>query len=85
MTAVTRELAEFAAGISYDALPTEVRERVKALCLDLVGIMLRARNDAESTPAMVSAAGHLGMAGGACTVVGDAQGYTPPGAALRAR
>ena len=82
MTAVTRELAEFAAGISYDALPAEVRERVKAFALDLVGIMLRARNDAESTPAMVSAAGHLGLAGGACTVIGDATGYTPPGAAM---
>jgi 2-methylcitrate dehydratase PrpD len=82
MTAVTRELAEFAAGISYDALPPDVRERVKAFCLDLVGIMVRARNDAESTPAMVSAAGHLGLSGGACTVVGDAKGYTPPGAAM---
>ncbi len=81
MTAVTRELARFAAGISYDALPAEVRERVKAFTLDLVGIMLRARNDAESTPAMVSAIGHLGLAGGACTVIGDAKGYTPAGAA----
>ena len=60
MTAVTRELARFAAEISYDALPAEVRERVKAFALDLVGITLRARNDAESTPAMVSAIGHLG-------------------------
>ena len=51
MTAITRELARFVAGLSYDALPAEVRERVKALALDLVGIMLRARNDAESTPA----------------------------------
>ena len=82
MTAVTRELARFAAGISYDALPAEVRERVKAFTLDLVGIMLRARNDAESTPAMVSAVGHLGLAGGACTVIGDAKGYTPAGAAM---
>ena len=63
MTAITHEFAEFVAGISYDALPVEVRERVKALALDLVGIMLRARNEAESTPAMVSAAGLLGLAG----------------------
>lgn len=82
MTAITRELAEFVAGISYDTLPVEVRERVKALVLDLVGIMLRARNDAESTPPMVSAAGRLGLAGGACTVIGDAAGYTPPGAVM---
>ncbi len=82
MTAITRKLAEFVAGIAYDTLPVEVRERVKALALDLVGIMLRARNEAESTPAMVSAASLLGLAGGACTVIGDAAGYTPPGAAM---
>lgn len=78
----TRQLAEFAAGLSYEAVPEEVRARVKALVLDLTGIMVRARNDAESTPSMVSASGALGLAGGACTVVGDAAGYTPPGAAM---
>jgi 2-methylcitrate dehydratase PrpD len=82
MTTITRELAEFVASLSYDTLPLEVRERVKALVLDLVGIMLRARNDAESTPAMVSAAGHLGLASGACTVVGDAAGWSAAGAAM---
>ena len=82
MTAVTRELAEFVARTSYDTLPAEVRERVKALTLDLVGIMLRARNEAESTGPMVAAAARLGMAGGACTVIGDSAGYAPPGAAM---
>ena len=82
MTAITRELSEFVAGISYEKLPAEVRERVKALTLDLVGIMLRARNDAESTPPMISAAAKLGLSGGACTVIGDTAGYTPPGAAM---
>ena len=82
MTAVTRELAGFVAGCSYDKLPAEVRERVKALALDLVGISLRARNEAESTGPMVAAAGRLGLAGGACTVIGDAAGYAPPGAAM---
>jgi 2-methylcitrate dehydratase PrpD len=82
MTAVTRELAEFVARTSYDTLPAEVRSRVKAFVLDLVGIALRARNEAESTPAMVSAAARLGLAGGACTVIGDAAGYAPPGAAM---
>jgi 2-methylcitrate dehydratase PrpD len=82
MTAVTRQLAEFVAGLSYDALPVEVPERVKALALDLVGISLRARNEAESTGPMIAAAGRLGLTGGACTVIGDAVGYTPPGAAM---
>ena len=82
MSAATRKLAEFAAGLSYETLPGEVRDRVKSLALDLTGIMIRARNEAESTPAMVSAAARLGLAGGACTVVGDATGYAPPGAAM---
>src|SRR5688572_2251023 len=82
MTATTRVLSEFVAALSYETLPNEVCERVKALALDVVGIMVRARNDAESTPPMLSAVHALGLAGGACTVVGDAQGYTPPGAAM---
>jgi 2-methylcitrate dehydratase PrpD len=82
VTATTRQLAEFVTSLSYDALPAEVRERAKALALDLTGIMLRARNDAESTPAMVAAASRLGMANGVCTVVGDPAGYAPPGAAM---
>jgi len=82
VSAVTRELAGFAAGLSCEALPAEVRERVKALVLDMVGIALRARHEAESTPAMVSAAASLGLAAGNCTVIGDAAGYAPPGAAM---
>ena len=82
MIAVTRELAEFASRISYDTLPVEVRERVKALVLDLVGIALRARNEAESTGPMVAAVRRLGLAEGSCTVIGDAAGYGAPGAAM---
>ena len=82
MIAVTRDLAEFAARTSYDTLPVEVRERVKALVLDLVGIALRARNEAESTGPMVAAVRRLGLAEGSCTVIGDAAGYAAPGAAM---
>ena len=82
MIAVTRDLAEFAARTAYDTLPVEVRERVKALVLDLVGIALRARNEAESTGPMVAAVRRLGLAEGSCTVIGDAAGYAAPGAAM---
>jgi 2-methylcitrate dehydratase PrpD len=82
MTAITREVAHFVAGTSYDTLPAEVRERAKALALDLVGIALRARHDAESTQAMVATVSRLGLAGGACTVIGDVAGYAPAGAAI---
>ena len=82
MTAVTRLLAEFAADLSYDKLPPEVADRVKLLVLDTAGISLRARHEAESTPALLAAAAKLGLTGGDATVIGDAGGYTPPGAAL---
>ena len=82
MNAVTRLLAEFAADLSYDEVPSDVADRVKLLVLDIVGISLRARHEAESTPALLTAAAKLGLTGGGATVIGDAGGYTPPGAAL---
>ncbi len=82
MTEVTKELAAFTATLDDKTIPGEVTERAKLLVLDLVGIALRARFDADSTPAMMRAAERLGAAGGACGVIGDAAGYVPPMAAL---
>ena len=82
MIPVTRALAEFAGGASYEKLPADVRDRAKALVLDLVGISVRARHDAESTPPMIAAAARLGLANGSCTVIGDPAGYSPAGAAM---
>jgi len=82
MTAVTRELAEFVAGVSYDALPDEVRERVKWLVTDLAGIAVRARYEAESTPALLAAVERLGLGQGDAGVIGEDRGFSPPGAAL---
>ena len=33
----TRRIAEFVSGLTYDAVPVEVRERIKLLILDLLG------------------------------------------------
>ncbi len=82
MTEITHVLSQFAAGQRYESLPPEVAERARLLLLDLLGIALRARHDAESTPALIRAAGPLGLTGGGATVLGDGAGYTPPGAAL---
>lgn len=82
MTAITRELADFVAGISFDALPAEVRERAKWLVTDMVGIALRARHEAESTPALLAAVERLGLGHGKAAVIGDERGYSPPAAAL---
>ena len=55
MSPITRRLSEFAAGVSYDGLPAEVTLRAKMLIMDLVGIALRARHDAASTPSLLAA------------------------------
>jgi 2-methylcitrate dehydratase PrpD len=79
---ITAELAGFSAGITLDRLPPEVVERARFLVLDLVGNIVRARHDAESTPPMLAAARALGVAAGNCGVFGDAARYTPAGAAF---
>ena len=79
---ITRTLARFVRDLTFDKLPAEVHERVPKLALDLAGIMVRARHDAESTPPLIAAAKRLGLAHGACTVIGDSAGYAPAGAAM---
>ncbi len=79
---ITQTLAAFTAAIALPDLPPEVVQRARFLVLDLVGNIVRARHDAESTPALLSAARALGLEGGPCFVFGDTVRYTPPGAAL---
>src|ERR1700755_2683242 len=80
--AVTAILSEFTAGIRLDALPPEVVNRARFLVLDLVGNIVRARHDAESTASFLGAVRAMGMAAGNSGVFGDAARYTPAGAAF---
>ena len=82
MAAVTRELSAWCAAIAPASVPEAVLRRAAALVLDLVGNMVRARHDADSTPALVAAVRALGLCGGEATVFGDPMRYTPAGAAL---
>ncbi len=82
MTAITRQIAEFAANISLESVPAAAIERTQMFVMDNVGIMLCARHDAESTPALVKGAMALGLDGGNSVAIGDRRGFTPPGAAL---
>ncbi|MFQ5936264.1 MAG: MmgE/PrpD family protein [Acidiferrobacterales bacterium] len=82
MTAITRRLAEFVAQVSYEKLPIEVQERAKWLVTDIVGIALRARQEAESTPSLLAAVSDLGLVQGKSTAIGDEHTYSPVGAAL---
>ncbi len=82
MTDITRQLATFVAELRYEDLPPDVTERAKRLILDLTGIIIRARNDAESTPSLISAVEKLGLVEGQCSVMGDDRSYAPTAAAL---
>ena len=79
---ITAQLANFTAGITLDRLPRDVTARVRYLLLDLIGNIVRARHDAESTGAFLAAARAMGMAGGSNGVFGDEARYTPAGAAF---
>ncbi|MCC6719517.1 MAG: MmgE/PrpD family protein [Acetobacteraceae bacterium] len=79
---ITQILSDFSANIRLDALPPSVVDRARFLVLDLVGNMVRARVDAESTPAVFAAAKALGLDRGDCGVFGETSGWSPAGAAL---
>jgi 2-methylcitrate dehydratase PrpD len=79
---ITAELSQFAADIRLDRLPPAIGLRARFLLLDLVGNIVRARYDAESTPSFLAAVRAMGMAAGNSGVFGDAARYTPAGAAF---
>jgi len=82
MTAITRRISEFAAGITFGVLPPEVVKRTGMLVMDNVGIALRARHDSESTASLIKAAETLALDNGSIVVIGDRRGFSPLGAAL---
>ncbi len=82
MDNTSAKLARFAAELNYDDLPPDVIERAKLLILDLSGIIVRARHDANSTPSLIKSMNRLGLGGGDCSVLGDGEGYAAPAAAM---
>jgi 2-methylcitrate dehydratase PrpD len=79
---VTKRLSAFTASIKLVDLPPEVVHRARFLLLDLVGNIVRARHDTESTASFLGAVRALGLGAGNSGVFGDAARYTPPGAAF---
>jgi 2-methylcitrate dehydratase PrpD len=79
---VTTQISDFCATIRLDRLPPEVVNRARFLLLDLVGNIVRARHDAESTASFLGAVRAMGMAAGNAGVFGDSARYTPAGAAF---
>ncbi len=82
MPEITHELARFVAHLTDTSIPIEVRERIRLIILDHVGIAVRARQEAALAPAMHDALADIGQLSGDCRVIGDPQGYTPFAAAL---
>ena len=82
MENMTEKFAEFCEELKYEDLSHDVIKRTKLLILDTVGIIIRARHDAESTSSLVSAIEKLEMANGSCQVFSDNKSYSPSAAAL---
>ena len=79
---VTATLCEFASEVNTQALPREVVDRAALLVTDSIGVAIRARKEAESTPALLAAVARMGMDAGRGTVFADDKGYAFPAAAL---
>lgn len=79
----TAELAQFAATLRADMIPSAVIDRALALAIDLLGSGVRAAGEAESTPSIIRMIHRLGLAGNPqCTVFGLRRRYGPAAAAL---
>jgi 2-methylcitrate dehydratase PrpD len=83
MSDETATLAAYVANLKFDDIPQDVRERAKVLTLDYLGSTIRARQEAESTPALLNMLQALSLDGaGEATVFGDSKKWTPAVAAL---
>ncbi len=79
----TATLARFAAETASSSLHPEVTQRALALMSDLVGSIVRAAGEGESTPAVLAMLRRMGMDGdGPCTVFGLNRRYGAAAAAL---
>lgn len=80
---ITARLARFSAETPTASVPPDVSNRALALASDLVGSIVRAAAQGESTPAILAMLRHMGMAGeGPCTVFGMNRRYGAGAAAL---
>jgi len=83
MSGITAILSDYVANLAFDDLPPDVPERAKRLVIDLVGSIVRAGHEADSTPSMLAMLKDLGLdAPGEFTVFGMQRGYIAASAAL---
>jgi 2-methylcitrate dehydratase PrpD len=83
MTGITAVLSDYVANLTFDDLPAEVVDRAKQLTTDLIGSIVRAGIEADSTPSVLAMLKRLAFdAPGQSTVFGFSRGYGPGAAAL---
>ncbi|MGR7994468.1 MmgE/PrpD family protein [Xanthobacter sp. ZOL 2024] len=83
MTETTLTLARFVADLAAADLPPAVPARARDLTIDLVGSIIRAGREADSSPSLFAMLRRLGLdTPGDATVFGADRGYTPAVAAL---
>lgn len=83
MTETTQILARFVADLTYENLPPQVPARALDLTIDLIGSVVRAGAEADSSPSILAMLARLGLdAPGEALVFGAPRRYTPAIAAL---
>lgn len=83
MTRITAILSNYVTGLSFDDLPPEVPERARQLTIDLIGSIIRAGKESDSTPSVLGMLKRLGLdAPGDSIVFGFERGFIPATAAL---
>jgi 2-methylcitrate dehydratase PrpD len=80
--APARRIAEFAAGLDYDAIPEPVRARARIQILDGIGVGLAANAYPFAGRAVAGLVALAGTEGGDCTVIGRAERLPVRDAAL---
>lgn len=79
---VTQRLAAFCADLRIDQLGEEIVARTRLLVLDLLGSIVRSPTEAPSAPSLLAMVEAMGWKGGVCRVFGNAESYSPSGAAF---
>lgn len=78
----TEQLADYVTSLRFEDLPEATIAKSKQCLLDLLGIMVRAKVEADSSPAIEASVEALCRQSGPCTAVGRAEGLPAHYAAL---
>ncbi len=78
----TQKLADFAVGVTYEALPARLTTQLRASVLDFIAVSAYAAVAADGSAQLRRAVRQLNPEGGEITSIGETGGYAPQYAAL---